>query len=69
MGLFNIKHLQNELESSFNGKGSTVYTKIYHLMNGYRGNSTKKEIQCLRNLLKKEFAEVDGILKELEQNN
>jgi len=42
------------------------YTRIKNLLLGLKGNSTKKEIQQVRKVLKQEWMEIDSKLEKLE---
>lgn len=66
MGAYNIKHLQQQLMGLIKGGESTVYIKVQHLMNGYKGSTTKKEIQNLRSILKRNHDTLDKQLQKLE---
>lgn len=66
MALYSIKHIQKKLMTLFNGGEYTVYLKIKNLMDGYVGNSNKREVQALRSFLKKNYEEIDKKLTKIE---
>lgn len=68
MGAFNIKFLQKQLMPFSKGSEYTVYMKIIHLFDGYKGRSTNKEVKHLREIIKKNFLEIDKRLEKLEND-
>lgn len=61
----NINRIAKDLREA-NGGNSYTYIKISNLLSGFKGQSTKKEVQQLRRLLNKEFLRIDAILAKLE---
>lgn len=42
------------------------YTRVKNLLRGFRGNSTKEDVQHLRKVLKEEHRSVDIVLAKIE---
>lgn len=65
MGLINISKLVQALGKETGGN-SYSYLRITNLLNGIKGNSTRKDIQQIRRILSKELTSVDRTLEKLE---
>jgi len=62
MSIYNISAIKNLIP----GGNHYSYTRIKNLLMGLKGNSSKKDIQQVRKLLKQEWVEVDNTLEKLE---
>lgn len=62
MSIYNISAIVNKLPSG----NHYTYTRVRNLLLGLKGNSSKKEIQHLRRILKNSWMEIDTVLEKLE---
>lgn len=62
----NVNKIAKDIREQ-NGGNSYTYTKVSNLLSGFKGTSTKKEIQHLRKMINEELTRIDKVLLKLEK--